>query len=341
MKNHIEIKLICISQSMLLFSVGCTTVKSYNITDVPIHAEKKIITTHYKPLFHEGEWICGERIQPGQMGIHFWGDTVYIDSKERELLKMELDKITKNTYDSIYGKVKLTHSQIFDRYDNSLREEKYVYNEHGFLEEKLINNKVEFKRSYDEKGRLVEEVSDSRKELRDYSPSKDGQLISTYRIIDTSEDSPYYKIEKATEIYSEETKLLQRVIKQEFRYDKLAFFKDELYIYDTENRLIEIRTNGKEIVIGTISAEGDWDESIKNEYFSNPQYEEVIFNEKWEYNQNGDISAYIHNTFGNISEQIQYEYNANGDWKKRVIWPYGACPQGEPKVISIREIVYY
>lgn len=78
------LKITCLL--LLFFSCSSNSNSEYgNIREVPKEARKCIITKHYEPLLHEGEWICGKEYE--YYSLDHIADTVYYDEYDNILLR--------------------------------------------------------------------------------------------------------------------------------------------------------------------------------------------------------------------------------------------------------------
>ena len=329
---------------------GCSNNESLlqELTAIPSETAKVIISKHYEPVFHNGEWICGKEYD--YFSANHIPDTAYYDKYGNVLLSL-CNRIRRYYYyDASRGLLDRKYEFVFPGFSNSNikeQEVRYIRDEKGLLlATEGHENEI---MTYNSAGQRIKIHDKNRGEITtyEYPPTATG---SSTRIIikeiarnELTEEA----VKRTTKSFIDtKTGLEQRRVFEYYELGKVRHLEHITYTYDNHNRLIREEMVGKyensvsKMVPGNI-------ETIYDGTFSS-----TVYIKKTEYNERGDITLYIY--AGDISTtmyKFDYEYNSRGDLVKYIesrMEVYNdnnsymkSDTELKPVVISTRDITYY
>ena len=386
---NIQIKKVLFFTLIFLLLESCQENNQQEI--IPKEAKKLIITNYYEPLLNNGEWICGKESSE----IGYYPDTTYYDEYGNVVLSI-------NKYDRILNiyyspkEEKLSEQHISSSYSTRKKHKgtvKYLRNEKGLLLERkasgnvgvrnrgLVGISTHFLAEYDNNDNRIKETEGNIIRLYKKLPSKEGQDIRLCQSINKNNQDSYNYIvgleEQITEISDSETQLIQRIIKEYYKYGYISIKEDYTYSYDANGLLIKENCKEKwmqESYLHNLTEEERREYIIENCYRKNDYtFENTI--KEWQYDSKGNIIDYSkYHCYSSKEEYIndsdkyyklpffdkkgtyfkeskyhykyEYKYNEKGDWIERVTYEGRYDSQSQtseiiPFLITVREIEYY
>lgn len=338
----------------------------------PEEAKQCIITTHYEPIFHDGEWICGEKYSRD----HFISDTVFYDEFNNKILLI-IDGghivnryIYKSPKDKLLDKI---YSLSLSEIDSAL----FIRNSENQLNEVIVSGNIydlnlESKRYYRNEGQIKEIVTSNSRTIFEQSPSEKGLTAITSKKYNkdnvSSGDEANELIKKETKISNSEEQVV-RIIRESYKYGEVQEFINITFTYDGMNRLIKEEGEGNKNSSIYTRVPKDLlgekrEEFLKNEYLKNLEYIPTSYSKEWKYNEYGDLESFIFKNTDesgklkiepSCCERYEYVYDDKGNWIKKYSFDmfemntiiengyirdsYSSKLSNEPYLISIREII--
>ena len=339
----------------------------------PEEAKQCIITTHYEPIFHDGEWICGEKYSR----IHFISDTVFYDEFNNKLLFIIDGGHIVNRYIYKSHKDKLL-DKIYSLSLSEIGSALFIRDSENQLNEVIVSGNIydfniESRKYYRKNNGEIKEIdTEDYRTIFEQSPSEKGLSVRTSNKYkknnNSSSDEDHELIEKET-IISNSNEQVVRMLSERYKYGKTQDKINITFTYDGMNRLIKEEGEGKKnssiytrVPKDLIGEERE--EFLKKEYLMNLEYVPTSYSKEWKYNEYGDLESFI---FKNTDEsgklkiepssceRYEYVYDDKGNWIKKYSFDmfemntiiengyardsYSSKLSNEPYLISIREII--